>query len=107
MSKTRWIGPDDQLSVGDVGFLVEYSNAFKHSEQYALQDSPAYTNVSHQPQLYGWCGTWNDTSTNACGMVKVERVAKNGRALVRPLEGAELQAALEELGYPELFKESV
>jgi len=32
----------------------------------------------------------------------VERVAKNGRAYVRELEGAELVAALDELGYPEL-----
>lgn len=102
MTDTQWIGPDETLSVGDVGFLVGFSNTVKGSTRYALRDTPAYTNQSHRPLLYGWCGTWNDLSTNACGMVRVERVAKNGRALVRQLEGAELTAALDDLGYPEL-----
>jgi hypothetical protein len=44
----------------------------------------------------------NNTSTTAEGMGIVEKVARNGRALVRPLDGPELMAALEELGYPEL-----
>jgi hypothetical protein len=41
----------------------------------------------------------------ACGLVRVTRVCKNGRALVRELEGVELYTALESLGYPELVPE--
>ena len=100
---TRWIGPDETLSVGDIGFLIEKSHNTAGWERYELRDTPAYTNQSRQPRLDGWCGSYNDLSTSACGMVKVERMAKNGRALVRELEGDELAAALEELGYPELM----
>ena len=98
----NWIGPDETLSVGDVGFLIRFSNAIKGSERYEIRDTPAHTNQSNQPRLEGWCGTWNDLSTDACGMAKVERMAKNGRAFIRNLDGDELQAALEELGYPDL-----
>jgi hypothetical protein len=98
----QWIGPDESLNVGDVGFLIEFSNPSK-SETWTLRDTPAHTNQSHQPRLHGWCGSWNNTNTNAHGMVKVVKVAKNGRAQVVQLEGDELRAALEELGYPELM----
>lgn len=100
---TKWIGPDETMSVGDVGFLINFCNPIRGSDRYELRDIPAYTNQSHQPRLHGWCGSYNDLSTNACGMARVERVAKNGRALVRELEGDELAAALDELGYPELM----
>jgi len=102
MTATQWIGPDENLKVGDVGFLIEFSNAIRGSEHYGVRDTPAHTNQSHQPRLHGWCGTYNDLATYGRGMVRVERVAKNGRALVRQLAGAELAAALEDLGYPEL-----
>jgi hypothetical protein len=103
MTDTRWIGPDDTLSVGDVGFLINFSNVIRGSERYEVRDTPAYTNVSNEPRLHGWCGTYNDLSTHACGMVRVERIAKNGRAFVRELEGEDLATALDELGYPELL----
>ena len=74
----------------------------RSSTRYELRSTPAHTNQSHEPRLHGWCGTYNDLSTSARGMVRVERMAKNGRAYVRELEGDELAAALEELGYPEL-----
>lgn len=99
---TQWIGPDETLAVGDVGFLINLSNPFRGTDSYHVSQTPAHTNRSHQPQLQGWCGSWNDTSTNACGVVRVERVAKNGRALVRQLEGEDLAAVLEDLGYPDL-----
>lgn len=100
--KAKWIGPDEHLTVGQVGFLVQHSNAMKGWERDEVSDLPAQTNQSHEARLYGWCGSYNDTSTYACGMVKVARVARNGRAFVVPLEGAELAQALETLGYPEL-----
>jgi hypothetical protein len=59
-------------------------------------------NVSREPKLYGWCGSYNNLSTTGCGMYKVKRVAKNQRCYIEQLEGDELTAALEELGYPEL-----
>ena len=100
---SMWIGPDETLSAGDVGFLIAKTNVLRRTAaRYELRNTPAHTNQSHEPRLHGWCGTYNDLSTNAQGMVRVERMAKNGRAFVRELEGEELAAALEELGYPEL-----
>ena len=99
---SMWIGPDETLTVGQIGFLVEKRQILKGWERQELRDVPAHTNVSNQPRLHGWCGTYNDLSTHARGMVRVERVVSNGRAYVRELEGAELAAALDGLGYPEL-----
>lgn len=42
-------------------------------------------------------------ATYGRGFWKVVRVAKNGRALIRRVSGDELQTALEELGYPDLY----
>lgn len=100
---TRWIGPDPLLAVGDMGFLVENYNESTGGSQFFLRDTPAYTNRSHEPRLSGWCGTWNNIGTHGHGMARVIRVARNGRALVASLEGEELAAALDELGFPELM----
>lgn len=99
---TMWIGPDENLAVGDKGFLINTSNPIKGSDTYFLRDTPAYTNQSHEPKLHGWCGSYNDTSTYGRGMWEVVKVAKNGRAQIKELEGVDLEAALEEFGYPEL-----
>lgn len=63
---------------------------------------PAHTNQSHKPRLRGWCGSWNDTSTYGRGVWEVVRVAKNGRCLLSELDGDEMQAVLDDLGYPDL-----
>ena len=97
-----WVGPDETLIVGKIGFLVAKHHTLKDWTRHELRDAPAHTNPSHVPRLTGWCGTYNDVSTTASGMARVERVAKNGRAFVRELTGAELTAALDEFGYPEL-----
>ena len=99
---SMWIGPDETLSAGDVGFLIAKTNILRGSTRYELRGIPAHTNQSHEPRLHGWCGTYNDLSTGARGVVRVERTAKNGRAFVRELEGSELAAALDDLGYPDL-----
>jgi hypothetical protein len=39
------------------------------------------------------------------GIHRVVRVAKNGRALVERLQGEALEAALDELGYPDLLED--
>jgi hypothetical protein len=99
---TLWIGPDETLTAGQIGFLVEKSHTLNGWTRYELRDTPPYTNQSRQPMLHGWCGSYNDLSTSGHGMARVVRLAKNGRALVQELEGNELVEALEEFGYPEL-----
>jgi hypothetical protein len=102
---TMWIGPDETLEVGDVGFLVERRDITRGSATFSLQERPPYTNQSNEPRLEGWCGTWNDLSTHGRGCARVIKVARNGRALVKTLSGSELSAVVEELGYPDLAPE--
>ena len=102
---TMWIGPDENLRVGDKGFLVEHSNPFQGWERHELRDTPAHTNQSRKPRLNGWCGSWNNTNTYGRGVWRVIRVAKNGRCLIQELGGDERQAVLDELGYPDLTDE--
>ena len=78
------------------------TNPVRGSENLVLRDTPAHTNQSHQPKLYGWCGSYNDTNTTACGIAKVIAIARNGRVKVQSLEGDDLREALSELGYPGL-----
>jgi hypothetical protein len=99
---TQWIGPDENLKLNDVGFLIRFDNSNTGAERWELRDTPACKNISHEPVLNGWCGSYNNISTNATGMSKVVRVARNGRCLVQSIDGQELKAALEELGYPDL-----
>lgn len=107
MSTTRWIGTEgDQFEVGQTGFLVEVHDTMKGWRRFDLRDHPAKTNMSFEPRLHGWCGTSNDVACHAHGMAIVERVAKNGRAFVRELEGDELVAALDDFGYPELIEQA-
>jgi hypothetical protein len=87
---------------GTVGYLVQRSNSNRRSVTVTLQDRPAYTNQSREPRLTGWCGETNNVSVTGLGMARVSRVAKNGRMLVTMLHGAELSAALESTGFPEL-----
>jgi hypothetical protein len=102
----RYIGPGE-YDEGQIGFLIEHSNPVKRSETWSLSDLPAHTNQSHEPRLHGWCGSWNDTSTNARGVWRVVKVLPNGRAKIEELVGEELATALEELGYPELTPSEV
>ena len=103
--KHMWIGPDEMLKVGDFGFLIEKSHDNHGWTRYELCDTPEVANISREPRLYGWCGSYNNLSTTGCGMYRVKRVAKNSRCYIEQLEGAELAAALEDLGYPELYSE--
>lgn len=103
MTMAQWIdeSAEDGYQIGQVGFLTRTSPQGK-ADIWRLCDRPLRTNQSHEPRLTGWCGETNNVNRNAEGMARVVRIARNGRALVMPLEGAELTAALEELGYPEL-----
>lgn len=102
---TMWID-GEELSVGDIGFLVRTSNHVKGSERHELRDRPPRTNVSHQDTPRGWCGSYNDNSTSGLGVWKVVRVAKNGRAqIVEVTDREELEAFLDEYGFPELIEQ--
>ncbi len=99
----QWID-GETLSVGDIGFLVE-TTSYKNGSvtRFGLYDRPCHTNQSHEPQLVGWCGETNNVSRTAVGLAKVVKVAKNGRAQVVPVTGAEGAAWLrDEAGYPDL-----
>ena len=101
--KAKYIGPDD-YAVGQVGFLIEHSNAHG-GETWRLADLPAHTNQSHEPRLSGWCGSYNDTSTYGRGLWRVVKILPNGRVKIEEVVGEDLVSALEELGYPELVPE--
>lgn len=101
-----WIDGGENLSVGEIGFLVRISNPERRSERHELRDRPPYTNISHQPTPRGWCGSYNGTSTSGCGVWKVTRIAKNGRAqIVEVTDRDALVAFLDEYGFPELLDE--
>ena len=58
--------------------------------------------MSRVPRLIGWCGSYNNISTSGCGVWKVTRIAKNGRMLIQEATAEEVEAFLEEMGYPDL-----
>lgn len=102
---TMWID-GEELNQGDHGFLVEISNSVKGSERHELRNRPPRTNQSHEYRINGWCGTYNDTATYGRGVWKVVRVAKNGRAqIVEVTDREELEAFLDEYGFPELIEQ--
>ncbi len=93
-------------NVGTIGYLVRTLDTGSGRESYALHDRPLRTNMSHEPRLFGWCGTTNNRSKTACGLVKI--VALNGandRAQIESVTGDEGKAFLERDGYPELSAE--
>lgn len=100
----QWIGDGGGLSVGDVGFLVGSVERGREEEgeTYSVRGSPARTKWSGEPVLVGQLGATKDVNRFARGVVRVLQVAPNGPALVEPLEGDELSAALVELGWPSL-----
>lgn len=98
-----WIDADAyETTVGATGYLVETLNTNTGRTTWALRDRPLRTNQSLQPRLHGWCGETDNRSRYARGMVRVVRVTLRDRALVTKLDGAELAAALEADGYPDL-----
>lgn len=104
-SKTLWIG-NEYISYheGQTGFLVEIRKD-NHGgiSSYSLCDYPPRTNESREPRLDGWCGTTDNVACYGRGVARVERLARNGRAFIRRLDGDESRAVLDELGYPELM----
>ena len=102
----EWIdGTHGDYSVGQMGFRIDRSNPIRHTESTTLALHPARTNQSHAIQLWGWCGSWNDTNTYGNGIAQVTRVARNGRVqLVEVTDPKAVQAFLEKVGYADLFE---
>jgi len=109
MSKQFWIDGNGDEAPGNVGFLVRISNEIGQGpDRTTLRDEPACTNQSCEPRVWGWCGTYNNTRCDACGVGRVVRVAGNGRVKVEQVEDrASLKAFLEDVGYPELIDEAL
>ena len=102
MNKEMWIDDQEGFEIGEAGFLIEHENQIVGSDHYSLSPTPAHTNQSRMPRLRGWCGSYNDLSTYACGAWRIVQQAKNGRMKIRRLTGEDLQAFLEQSGYPDL-----
>lgn len=100
---TMWIDNQQEFGVGDMAFLIEFCNTNTGASQYMLRNQPAYTNVSREPRLRGWCGSDNNVSTTGVGVYRVIRIAKSGRYFMEEVRSDELREFLEEMGYPELI----
>ncbi len=98
-----WIDEQEEFGAGDSAFLISFYNENTGGTRYTLRNQPAYTNVTNEPRLNGWCGSYNNISTHAEGVVKVVRIAKSGRYLVAHLTLKENEDFLNEMGYPELI----
>jgi hypothetical protein len=90
-----------KFSVGDVGFLLELTPVSGVS-RLELRDTPART-TDWTDILYGMIE--GRTNVEALGAAKVTEVVKNGRGKVQTIWGDELDAALAELGYPEIRRD--
>lgn len=92
-----------KFSVGDVGFLLELTpNGGAGVSRLELRDTPART-TDWTDILFGMIE--GRTNVEALGAAKVVEVAKNGRGKVQTLWDAELDVALNELGYPEIRRD--
>ena len=100
---TLWIHPNNNLTVGQFGFLIEYWYHVKKWKRYDLLDKPIYRSEGSRPIMYGRCGGDSEVSNRCYGIWRVERISSSGRVLVVKLEDDELADALDELGYLELL----
>jgi hypothetical protein len=91
-----------QIDKDEPAFLIESFNENTGRSVHYLSRIPAHTNQSCEPRLNGWCGTTDNRAEYARGLAKIVRYAKNGRAMLVPVEPT--AEVLEELGYPELLE---
>jgi hypothetical protein len=101
---TQWIDVHEQQRPGDVGFLVRATHLLKGWARTTLQDEPVRTNLGGRPLLTGWAGTTDDVSVYALGLAELVKI-RGRRGQVRLVEGSELVAGLEVMGWPELGDE--
>jgi hypothetical protein len=94
-------------TVGAVLFLVESIDTNRGTSRRSLRGTPLRTNLSHEPRLQGWCGETDNISRHAHGMVVVTKIVDGhgdgyDRACCRRASDAEMTAACEAAGYPDL-----
>ena len=101
-----WIDYDNGPS-DFIGYLVKATDTTTGYISYSLRERPLRTNKSHEPRLFGWCGTTNNVSLEAKGAWRVDHMNNfNDRAQIVQLKGDELTAFLNKDGYPELAGEA-
>lgn len=97
----KWAGDArHRFTVGEVGFLMELKPEYGQ-KRLEVRDSPVRTAGSLDDILFGEV-SGGRTFVEALGVAKITEVAKNGRGKVQTLWGEDLDAALLELGYPEI-----
>lgn len=89
--------------LGNVGFLLELTPA-TGVPRLEFRDSPARTQ-DWTDCLYGMIE--GRTNVEALGVAKIIEVSRNGRGKVLTLWGADLDAALTELGYPDIRRDEL
>jgi hypothetical protein len=98
-----WIDNDNDFRTGDIGFLIEIEPQGQTART-TIRRSPGAKNMSGERVLAGWLGTTNNISHTARGVGRVTAVTADGdRARVTQFRDADLEAALETLGYPNLL----
>lgn len=99
---THWLkyNPLNEWQKGDVGYLIMTSPDRRGGDYYTLSTAPARTNMSHEPMLEGWCGSYNNVSTYACGVARVVRATEAGCVQVWKEDDSEkILAILDKLGW--------
>lgn len=101
----KWIDANNEMNVGDVGYLVSLDNSNTRAwDVLRLYPTPLRTNRSHEERLTGWCGETNNVSRTAMGAWRIVKTNKRGdRMLIQQLKGADLCAFLMNDGRPELI----
>jgi hypothetical protein len=95
-------GQSFERVLGDVGFLLELTpQEGRGAKRLEFRDSPARTQ-DWEDVLYGMIE--GRTNVEALGVARVTKVSSNGRGQVITLWGAALDAALDDLGYPDICR---
>lgn len=97
-----WINGDDYHMVeGNIGFLV-FVVPQTGEDHYVLREHPALANQSREPRLTGWLGTTDNVARYGQGLARITEISLGGRFRVERLNAEDTDAALKELGHPEL-----
>jgi hypothetical protein len=100
-----WINGDEyHMAQGDVGFLISVVSQTGEG-RHVLREHPALTNQSREPRLRGWLGTTNNVARYGQGLARITEISLGGRFRVERLNAEDTDAALKELGHPELAPE--
>ena len=100
----KWVGDSrHKFKVGDLGFVLELTPA-NGAKRVELRDSPVRTAGSLIDVLFGVV-SGGRTEVEALGVAKVIKVTPNGRGQIQTLWNEDMEAALQELGYPDISRD--